>query len=320
MFKNILLSLLSIFTIMGCGPDYSIIGEIGKEYIYIEIPNNELNAEIWVDSFIQPSSVNGVDILWVIDTSGSMINNEPQLLLGIEAMMNSLPTSGWRLNMIPNSPPHVYDEAQFPLVPGDDVVDAQTMYNNMSGGVYEKGFDALKAYIEGNTYAPQWMRYDAALLVVFVSDEEDQSNQTSSEFVEWYKTLREHVYLASVVHLDPADSLCNVSSWDVGYESIDATNQLNGVIVDICSDDWAPGVAEASTQVEPYEQYELTYDPIKIKKMRVFVNGVLNHDWHYDASDNNVYFTVTPAANDLVEIAYLYNPIIIEDIPELPIN
>ena len=165
MFKNILLSLLSIFTIMGCGPDYSIIGEVGKEYIYIEIPNNELNAEIWVDSFIQPSSVNGVDILWVIDTSGSMINNEPQLLLGIEAMMNSLPTSGWRLNMIPNSPPHVYDEAQFPLVPGDDVVDAQTMYNNMSGGVYEKGFDALKAYIEGNTYAPQWMRYDAALLV-----------------------------------------------------------------------------------------------------------------------------------------------------------
>jgi len=54
--------------------------------------------------------------------------------------------------------------------------------------------------------------------------------------------------------------------------------------------------------------------------MRVFVNGVLNHDWYYDASDNNVYFIVTPAANDLVEIAYLYNPIIIEDIPTLPIN
>ena len=320
MLKNILLLLLNTFTIIGCGPDYSIIGEIGKEYIYIEIPNDDIDAEIWVDSFVQPSSVNGVDILWVIDTSGSMTNNEPQLLLGIEAMINSLPATGWRLNMIPNSPPNVHDEAQFPLVPGDDVVDAQVMYNKITGGVYEQGFDAARTYVEQNTYAPQWMRYDAALLVVFVSDEEDQSNQTSSEFVEWYKTLREHVYLASIVHLDPADSLCNVSSWDVGYESMDATNQLNGVIVDICSEDWAPGVAEASTQVEPYEQYELTYDPIKIKKMRVFVNGVINHDWYYDASDNNVYFTVTPAANDLVEIAYLYNPIIIEDIPTLPIN
>ena len=75
MLKNILLLLLNTFTIIGCGPDYSIIGEIGKEYIYIEIPNDDIDAEIWVDSFVQPSSVNGVDI-WLATKHDSKFSSK----------------------------------------------------------------------------------------------------------------------------------------------------------------------------------------------------------------------------------------------------
>ena len=39
-------------------------------YIEVEVPVNE--GEIWIDSFTQPMSVDGIDILWVIDRSGSM--------------------------------------------------------------------------------------------------------------------------------------------------------------------------------------------------------------------------------------------------------
>jgi hypothetical protein len=322
MIKNTLLMVLGIFTMMGCNPEYAIVGEIGKEYIFIEVPEDEKNEDIWVDSFIQPESTEGVDILWVIDRSCSMRDNEPLLFDGIDAMINSLPSTGWRLNMISNSPPNVLNDKQFPLVPGDTVADAQTMYNKMSTGTYEMGFDALEEYLFYNTYVSQWMRTDVPLLVVFVSDEEDQSNQTPAQFVQWYSNYRKNVYLASIVHVDPYESLCNVSFYDVGYNSIEATNLLGGVVVDICSDDWAPGVTDASVQITPYEHYELTHTPTDMNEVYVFIDGAPNYDWYYNRTDNTVYFTVVPTGNQLVEIAYPYAPRIIdpETVPELPNN
>ena len=322
MTRTTLLWMLSLFAMVGCNPEYAIVGEIGKEYIFIEVPEDEKNEDIWVDSFIQPESTEGVDILWVIDRSCSMRDNEPLLFDGIDAMINSLPSTGWRLNMISNSPPNVLNDKQFPLVPGDTVADAETMYNKMSTGTYEMGFDALEEYLFYNTYVSQWMRTDVPLLVVFVSDEEDQSNQTPAQFVQWYSNYRKNVYLASIVHVDPYESLCNVSFYDVAYNSIEATNLLGGVVVDICSDDWAPGVTDASVQITPYEHYELTHTPTDMNEVYVFIDGVPNYDWYYNRTDNTVYFTIVPTGNQLVEIAYPYTPRIIdpETIPELPNN
>ena len=319
MVRTAFLWLFSVFAMMGCQPDYGIVGEIGTEYVYIEVPKEGPDTEIWVDSFIQPTSMEGVDILWVIDTSGSMHDDEPRLLAGIDAMMSSLPPQGWRLNMISNSPPHVHTDAQFPLVPGDTLSDAQAMFHSMKNGHYEMGFDALEAYLYHNPYANQWMRNEAALLVVFVSDEEDQSNQTVAEFVNYYTGLRQHVFLASIVHLDPAESLCNYTSYNTGYNSIDATQRLGGVVVDICSEDWAPGVQDASAQVEPYEELKLSHRPIK-NEIYVFINGVPNYDWYYVRSDNTVYFDIIPESNDLVEIAYPYLPIDLEIDISKPFN
>lgn len=322
MIRNTLLMIIGIFATMGCNTEYSIVGEIGKEYVFIEVPEEGNNEDIWVDSFTQPVGTEGVDILWVIDTSCSMRDEQTLLLDGIDAMMNSLPATGWRLNMISNSPPNVSNEAQFPLVPGDTPDDAKTMFNNISSGVYEMGFDAVEEYIVYNSYASQWMRSDVPLLVVFVSDEEDQSNQTPVSFVNWYSNLRNHVYLASIVHVDPAESLCGVSHFDVGYNSIEATNMLGGVVVDICSDDWAPGVTDASIQIQPYEEYELTQTPTDANEIFVFIDGVPNYDWYYNRTDNTVYFTIIPEGEQLVEIAYPYSPLIIEPstLPELPFN
>jgi len=48
--------------------------ETEKEYVYVQDNYIEGEAEpewpIWVDSFIQPQTSNGVDIVWVIDGSG----------------------------------------------------------------------------------------------------------------------------------------------------------------------------------------------------------------------------------------------------------
>ena len=318
--------LLLLIFLVGCttNMDYYIVGS-GTEtvvetiyeevlvevevpiYIEVEVPTDP--GEIWIDSFIQPMSVDGVDILWVIDTSGSMNRYDVELMAGIEAMMLALPDSGWRLAMMSNDPGSASIESQFPLVPGDDIADAENMYNNMGRGGREEGFDASYEYIVNNTYAQTWLRYDAALLVVFVSDEEEQSDDhfpVVGDYIDWYSQQRNgSSFLSSIINIDPSISLCNTSAYNNGDRYEEATNYFSGVIIDICSTDWSAGVADAATRLEPHENIELTHVPIE-DSIRVFIDGSLDYDWTYSSPDNTVYFTVIPSGNELVEVGYRY--------------
>ena len=314
-----LLLAFAVAVLTGCSPDYSIVTGGSTEvvyqavpvYVYEEVPTAP--GEIWIDSFIQPQSVDGVDIIWVIDTSGSMSIYDEELLAGIEAMMLALPSSGWRLAMMSNDPVEASLEAQFPLVPGDTIQDAIDMYTLMGRGHREEGFDAAYEYLVNNTYAQTWLRPDAALLVVFVSDEEDQSDDyfpLVSQFTSWFGSQRNgSAYIASIVNVEQADSACErpPSVYNVGYRYMEATNYFGGTIVDICSDDWAPGVNDASSRLEPAESWPLTHEPVE-DSIRVFINGSLNYNWTYSSTDNTIYFTVIPGGNDLVEIGYRYFP------------
>ena len=283
-------------------------------YVEVEVPGETEYGEIWVDSDTQSAATDGVDILWVIDTSGSMYRYDAQLMAGIEAMMEALPESGWRLAMMSNDPNRAKVESQFPLVPGDDIDDAMDMYNAMGRGGMEEGFDAAYEYLVNNSYASTWLRPDAALLIVFVSDEEEQSRTHMIDVVDWTNWFSIQrggsAFMSSIVNVEQADSICTTppSIIDVGDRYMEATNYFGGVIVDICDDDWAPGVADATSDVEPFEKISLTYVPVQEETMRVFINGALNWDWAYDPADNAVHFTVIPAAHDHVDVAYHYDP------------
>ena len=320
-FSRFLAMLLFLWaSISACEHDYTVMTrepEVIYEqvevpvYIEVEVPTGTPaeDVEIWVDSFVQVRAVDGVDIVWVIDTSGSMGSYQTQLLAGIEHMMNALPESGWRLVMISTDPDEAVNESQFPLVPGDSIIDAEDMYSLMQSGPEESGFDAIVAYMETNPYAASWMRPDAALLVVFVSDEDDQSDAVTSpaQFVSWYTARRYgNVFLASIVMQDEADSLCDGYSAGShpGYSYMEATTMMFGTIVDICSEDWTPGVTDATTQIQPYEEIGLSHPPI-VSTIRVFVDGQLNNDWYYVQSTNTVHFTVLPSGGSLVEVGYV---------------
>jgi hypothetical protein len=337
--------LLAIALVLGCTTDYGIVTgktetivktetvtvtetvteEVVVEipvYIEVEVPvyidtGFDDPGLIWVDSFIQPNTVDGIDILWVIDTSGSMHRYDAQLMAGIEVMLSALPPTSWRLAMISNDPSKAVLENQFPLVPGDDILDAEAMYSAMGRGGREEGFDAVYEYMITNSYSSTWMRADAGLLVVFVSDEEEQSDDhfiDTVDFISWYRGMRGgSVFLASIVNHDATESLCDYppSFIDVGTRYMDATNAFGGNIIDICNEDWSAGVADAAASVEPHEAWPLTHDAIA-DSVRVFINGVLVEpsmtSWHYSEVDNTVYFTAIPGGSSLVEIGYRYYP------------
>jgi hypothetical protein len=290
-----------------------IIVEVPVEIIVeipVEIPGE--GGEVWIDSFEQPYSMNGIDIIWSIDLSGSMNQHAQSVIDGIEAMMNALPPSGWRLGITSGSWYFSSQVQEFPLVPGDTVQDAWNAYNNLSGG-NEAGFDSIYSYMVGNVYNHTWLRQDAGLLVVFVSDENEQSNHqfTSNnsglyDFINWYGHVRPSVFIASIVNVPASDSVC---TWgphpiNVGDRYIDATNHFGGTVVDICSTDWAPGVLAATQQVQPHESWELTYAPLP-DTLIVFVDFMEFVDWTYDVTSNRVNFDVLPPEGSLVEIGYV---------------
>ena len=320
---------LIILSLLSCSTDYMIGGasevvtireqiEIEVEvpvevevpiYVEVEVPVNE--GIIWVDSFTQHMSIDGIDILWVIDRSGSMSRYNPELLAGIEAMLTALPVADWRLVMISADPRKSVVSSEFPLVPGDDIDDAAAMLATLTSAPYEEGFNSVYDYMNLNPYSLTWMRPEAGLLVVFVSDEDEQSNvnyPVPSDFLSWYTGLRMgSVFMASVVNVGEPDSVCDhyVNPIDYGERYMEATSVLGGTVVDICSDDWAPGVTDATHSIEPYESLTLTHKA-EPDSIRVFINGSLNNDWNYQESDNTVYFTVIPSAGQLVEIGYRY--------------
>lgn len=319
-----------IFFLLSCGSDHMIAYKVTETItetkhaqdiiIYVEgetVEDEEFDgAPIWVDSFIQPSSANGVDILWVIDPSGSMNSHQTRLLNGIDTMMQALPLSGWRLAIIPSDYRFSETESQFPLVPGDTYQMAEDMYLQSKQGGYEAGFDAVYGYMVHNQYSNTWMRHDAALLIVFVSDEPEQSNQyasSSSDFIFWISTMRSNVYVASIVNIDPPETLCNHTGNHTGYKYIDVANHFNGNVVDICSEDWTAGVADAANQIEPHEEWALTHVPADPNHIYVFLDGVpqastdgMDVFWHYDSITNSVVFDKVPQGQVLVEIAYYY--------------
>ena len=329
-FKIANAGIFTLFLLSGCTTDYAI--HAPKEYIEIEViievpveNENGWEGEVWVDHFYQSSIMDGIDILWVIDTSGSMTVHNSRVLLGIETMinvLNTLPVSTqWRLAIMSADSTKSVNETQFPLTYGSDVVDATDMFNAMNRGGYEEGFDATYEYIINNSYSHTWMRNDAALLIVFVSDEKEQSSGFSSgqEYVDWLNMLgRPETYIASIVNLLPADSICNGSAANAGTSYIDAANLLSGVVVDICSEDWSPGMTDAANQLEPVLEYKLTQLPIE-ESIKVFVDGQIydNSLWYYESSLNSVIFTETdtagelvgPPAGSLVEIGYVYESI-----------
>ena len=114
--------------------------------------------------------------------------------------------------------------------------------------------------------------------------------------------------MASIVNVHATENDCGgvLSPPQIGQRYIDVTNALGGVVVDICSSDWTPGVQAVTGQTEPYTEWELTYLPID-DTLIVFVNSVeiSDLDWSYNPATNAVEFIVIPTPGAHVEIGYI---------------
>jgi hypothetical protein len=136
-----------------------------------------------------------IDILWVIDNSGSMADEQKALGENFDAFIKGFISKNVDFNMAITTTDTSSEAKKGAIVPGSNTAltsaaakaDEQKFYENflsmvqvgIKGSGYEKGLAATEGFV--SKYS-SWIRPEAYLAVVVLSDEEDQS----SEAVKFY--------------------------------------------------------------------------------------------------------------------------------------
>ena len=255
------------------------------------------------------------DILFVIDNSCSMSQEQDLMSENMETFVEKLVLSEVDFQAAVITTDDVTPVGG--VMSGDDfdVVSqlAAAVDVGNGGGSTEKGQQmAMEAIDINGTLSPgKFVREDAFLSIVIVSDEDDASPLTDVEYYDFFMTIKDPDMFAwhSVVGtgvLPPDPAICNPSA--TGYRYMDQSFYTYGVVLDICAD-WGDSLtvlAESSYRIE--DTYPLTKDAISTS-IKVSVDGVeLTEGWVYNEISNVVYLKdrTLIRGDQLLQVTYDY--------------
>jgi len=279
--------------------------------------------ETWViDSFTQDGEV-AVDILFVVDNSGSMSSNQTNLKNNFDDFIAVYVIAGvdYHIALITT------DDASFVgniITPTDS--DPAGSFNDQvdliryGGSPNEKGL--WYSYVStdtGGDAAPGsstgFFRESAKFVVVYVSDEPDYSHSASSGGGS--TTMGTSDYSAHLLSLKSSSILVAAHAVAGDYPSgctanggaqfgdgyYDVVSDLGGTFMSICADDWSVTMDTLARESMAMVSFPLSDYPVE-DTISVEVDGVTSTDWVYDNSVNSVTFTVVPADESSINITY----------------
>ena len=178
----------------------------------------------------------------------------------------------------------------------------------------EKGLHyAELATMAGGDAAPgsTFLRDDAKLIIVFVSDEKDWSSKTDAAYVTHFNSLKSSesmIVTHAVVGDAPSGCSLSTSSWtsaDYGEGYIEVAALTGGEFVSICSLDWGADLETLAHDSILDSSFELSDIPFE-ESITVEVDGISVTEWTYNILENSVNFTGghIPPAESTIEINY----------------
>lgn len=251
------------------------------------------------------------DLLFVVDNSGSMAEEQTNLTSNVESFINTMveTDADWQIGVITTDQSTFrgdiihYDDAD---PEGEFVVQATP---GTSGSGDEQGNEmAYQALQPGADAGPgsDFLRDDARLNIVVISDETDSSRSSWSDYVKYYWSLKPDTDMV-VEHAIAGDwpSGCATAVAGTGYyEAVSATG---GLYLSICATDWSSHLSSiAEVAATDLSSFELTQFPVP-STIVVTVDGVVQTSgWEYDPTDNSVNFDDDhiPAGGSTIQIEY----------------
>lgn len=264
-----------------------------------------------------------VDIIWVIDDSGSMSIFQSMLAQQMTDFMDQflLSDPDFHMGFITTSD-HQWQSSGIGWIDQnhpDPVGWSSSTIGNI--GVYgsgvERGIEMASLALQDNSVAgpnSSFYRQNANLAIIYLSDEPDYSVGSWQNYVWFFDNLKSSVdsikmygvisdYPTGCEYISPTGHSRQLQA---GYGYYEIINYYSGAWYSICAPDWGIQLKDLADQVSDTSVFQLSENNIAEESIEVYVNGQQSNDWIYDASINSVVFNSDsiPTEGQRIEISY----------------
>lgn len=321
---------------LGCGIDNELKDPELVEPFPPHTPPPQVDLEV-EEVFLEPDP-QPVDILFAIDKSCSMRDDELEINTNLPKFLELLADSNvdYHIGVISTSNQEDLGAGKLVSILNYNFISPQTSEPSMILGLmnkassdqggWEAGIDAVSAAIGPRLQRgenPGFFRHGVPLQIITISDEEDQSEfWTPKNLVlnlfHWMAENEAPVYYSAIVAL-PESECDGILSFDysIGYRYLEVVERMNGngLVIDICNEDWSgalDSIAQYATP-DPIPEFFLKENPIE-ETIKVLVeSGSITYDFDtdkarfYDSARNSV-LIIHPdyeySPSDVVKISY----------------
>lgn len=293
------------FTACGKDPSFVFFEPQKDSTITATVPISEVRA------------ASAVDILWVIDNSGSMASVQQNVIANTSLFMQAFTRYGldWKMGLLSTS------ESELPYIgftPGDEalasspnsVLRFQTAVGRLgiNGDATEK---TLRPIVKNLRAYPNFLRPNTPLAIIMVSDEDEQSEYQFSDFLREFKQLTgDRRYLVYGVLKAPELNCGGYAYRGSPYEAFIQSASL-GRAYPICASDFGTQLAQIGTEIAEQVQNSVIYLKHRPKPSTIVVrhkgvplaprdapNGGY---WVYDFELNAIVFDSLDFSTDLTD-------------------
>jgi hypothetical protein len=276
-----------------------------------------------VESFTQVSdSDKKLDILWVVDDSGSMGPFQTSLANNFELFINDFIHRGIDFQMGITTTDCSTVAKCGAAIPGS-LESLTAVYANANpqafistfkahikvgtkGSGIERGLRGAEKFLD--RYAANWFRGDSRLVIVFVSDEEDQSQQTVQYYLNRYLSEKsgmgaDYVRAYSILNLGNCNNGGGVLCGTERYSFV--SNNTDGLIANLHSN-FATTLTDMGADIQNLvDSFSLANTPIN-GTVVVSVNGTIVTEWTIDGRNLTFNQGHIPAVGSSIQVSYQY--------------
>lgn len=155
-----------------------------------------------------------------------------------------------------------------------------------------------------------FLRPDAKLALVFISDEDDQSDRPVDFYGQFFHGLKSgaaDVTVSAIVGPENLAQNCPTAS-GTGTRYMELVKEFGGVSENICTPDWTQSLQSISAaSFSGRRRFELSSVPADPTQVTVTVDGnTWSTGWSYDPASNEVVFdaTAVPPAGSVIAVTY----------------
>ncbi len=270
------------------------------------------------ETFTQNTHRNGdVDILWVIDDSGSMADNQANLANNFDHFITQFLDKDIDFKMAITTTDAYFKNGKMvgdsgKLTRASAIGNRTAFTNNFekwvkvgtSGSSVEQGLKCASAFFD--RYASSFLRDDAYLAIVFLSDEEDQSEKKVSEYLTRFQSLKKNKGMVKAYSIVTTKIPMRAQWETIGNRYMDISKQTSGLFSDI-TDNFSTTLKDiGGSIVNLVDKFALGTIPYN-SNIKVFVNNVqVTTGWSYDSIAHSLQFNADsiPAEGSKIEVRY----------------